>query len=104
MSAECSHCVQSLPLYQRISDKAKANSHGTQALLGLFESEAGYTDFAARGFSIPGKGDIPFHEYNIRATPTIVVVDRSGNVSNFWIGELIDEAEKTLTHLVESNT
>jgi thioredoxin-related protein len=104
VSAECSHCIQNLPIYQRIFEKSKATPRSTQALIGLFENQKEYTDFAARGFSIPGKGNILFYTYNIRATPTIVVVDRGGNIRNFWIGELTTKAEEALTHIVGSST
>jgi hypothetical protein len=106
VSPDCSHCVQSLPTYQRLFDKAKALATGgsTKTLLGLFEDDNKYAHFAARGFTIPGKANIPFHKYNVRATPTIVIVDRKGIISDFWIGELSADAESGLMRVIESNT
>lgn len=73
-----------------------------RALLGVFETEAGRRDFVSRGFSIPSKADLSFAKFRIAATPTVVVVDRNGNVNNLWVGELSERAVQTLTQIVNS--
>jgi len=101
VSGDCSHCVRNLPVYRSLFEKARSKAHSAPALLGLFESEASRRKFVSLGFDIPSRADLPFVNYRIPATPTVVVVDQSGNINTFWVGELSEKAEQALTQMLE---
>jgi hypothetical protein len=104
LDAGCSHCVQSMPTYQRLFKRASVKPDSKVALLGLFETQSSRDHFVSLGFSIPATAKLPFGRYRVNATPTVLVIDASGNVDDFWVGELSAIAEQSLVHLLDSNS
>ena len=102
LDSECSHCIKSIPVYHALFETAQKRAPKTLALLGLFEKDLGLRNFTSLGFDIPAKVNVSFAKYSIAATPTVVVVDRRGNIHNFWVGELTADAVRTLTHLLSA--
>jgi hypothetical protein len=103
---ECPHCIQSLPVYRRLFGVRQNSSSTGQAanvfLIGLFANNKSKEDFVSLGFPIPSKANVSFFKYQIAATPTAVVVDRSGRIEDFWVGELQPESIERLTRMITS--
>lgn len=105
VNADCPHCIKNLPIYEKLFEAAKGRTDRPgAAVLGLFQTQAGYRAFASRGFTIPSKADLLFARFGVIATPTVVVIDRKGSISNFWVGELSEAAIQTLTQIVKSTS
>lgn len=103
LDADCSHCVQSMPTYQRLFKRARVKPNSKVALLGLFETQSSRDQFVSLGFTIPATANVSFARYRVSATPTVLVVDARGKIDDFWVGELSATAEQSLAHILESN-
>jgi hypothetical protein len=106
LDSTCVHCLQSVPTYANLYEATRRKPKSSLALYGAFaDGQKGLDVFKERGFMIPSARQVVSLEtYRIAATPTIVVVDRSGTVEDFWVGELSGESLLQLTRLIEGTT
>ena len=69
-------------------------------MLGLFEHASGAREFESRGLKLPVSVTVPFAKYGVGGTPTVVIVDNSGKIDNFWVGELSPRALATVASIL----
>lgn len=91
MSAGCDHCTASIPFYQKLVALATPTK-GPQIVAVLPQEEVEGRDYLDREqLKIANVQKVDFDDLKIRATPTLMLVDRTGTVSKVWVGELKPE-------------
>jgi hypothetical protein len=103
LDSTCVHCIASLPTYKRLYDKVRERPGSAVAIVGFFPSGNQINEFRKRGFELPAKS-VSFASFQVRGTPTVILINKEGTIENFWIGELPPDAEQRLTQLIESTT
>jgi peroxiredoxin len=99
----CTYCARSMPFYRRLTEEAAA--HGVR-VIGLTEEEL---DTNRRFLS---SNDLHFdrvvsainNSFTLSATPTVLVVSRSGAVIDSWVGLLAPAQEQNALDAVLRST
>ncbi len=93
LSTTCRFCTESAPFYQRLArEKAKNGSVNLVAVLpqSVGESQKYLNDL---GVSVDDIKQAQLAALPVRVTPTLIIVDRTGSVTESWIGKLPAEKE-----------
>lgn len=85
LSTACHFCTESSPFYQRI-----VKERGSTRLIALVPQaeEEGHTYLRNLGVGIDEVMQVPFRGMGLTGTPTLLLVDGNGVVSDVWIGAL----------------
>jgi thioredoxin-related protein len=93
LSQGCHFCSESVPFYQRLAEEVK--SHGDIRLLAVLPQSPGEGQKYLDDLGVPIK-DVKQAELSsipVRGTPTLVLVDSKGVVTDAWIGKLPADKE-----------
>lgn len=99
MNTTCVHCQESVPF---VNDLAKTSGSGTQEvsaagvqIVGVFPNSANdVREFAEqRHLQIQTIAGVPLNGLTVTATPTMILVDNSGKVLDFWIGTIPEKMQ-----------
>jgi hypothetical protein len=94
MTARCDSCNESIPFYKRLMT---ARDKGAEMrIVAVFPDKKDEVDtFIRRNELIMDTIDeADLKSINVSATPTIILVDTNGRISNFWIGKLSESDEQ----------
>src|SRR6516162_5447315 len=88
----CHFCEDSAPFYQRLA--AQPQQAGS-TIVAVFPDTADAVKevVQSEGLRIHALAGVPFEKLKIDATPTLLLVNRSGTVVNAWIGMLSPRQE-----------
>jgi len=95
LGTKCQFCLASEPFYRRLTAKPLPNVH----TLAVFheERQVGQEYLKGRHISIQDVRAAPLAAVSARGTPTLILVDRNGDVIQSWLGQLTTgEEEKVL--------
>jgi hypothetical protein len=90
VSTACHFCTQSAPFYQRI-----VKEHGDVRLIALVPQPAseGQAYMKKLGLEVNDVRQVSFEGLGVGATPTLILVDGDGKVTNTWVGALKPDKE-----------
>jgi hypothetical protein len=102
LNTKCIYCSESLPFFKKLA-AANGLSSGTLHIVAIFPNKT--QDVAIylkeNDFSVDTVAEVEFSHLNISGTPSMVLLDNKGRVSDFWIGKLSDgEADKLIGSLI----
>ena len=105
LNTNCSYCRESLPFYRKL---VLANGLANESLrvVAVFPNKAEEVARYAKENDLlfDAIADLQFSRYKISGTPTMILVNNSGEVNNFWVGKLPDiEADRLIRSLTSSN-
>ena len=88
----CHFCEDSAPFYQRLAAQPQ---QGGSTIVAVFPDTADAVKevVQSEGLRIHALAGVPFEKLKIDATPTLLLVSRSGTVMNAWIGMLSPRQE-----------
>jgi hypothetical protein len=93
LSTNCHYCTESAPFYQRLAQqKAGRTDLRLVAVLPQVISEA-QKYLNEHGVTVDEIGQAPPLSVSAKATPTLIMVDRTGSVVDSWVGKLPPEKE-----------
>jgi hypothetical protein len=97
MSTTCHFCEESIPFYNKLSDGLR-NTSGSPTFVALFrESTEQVSAFSQqRGLTVSTVAAVDFRTLHVAGTPTIILLDESGKVVDFWVGKLSTEEEQAV--------
>ena len=88
----CRYCDESAPFYRRLWQQRSGSDPRMIAVVPGDKAEVGkYLN--ELGVVVDGVVNASLSDIHISATPTLVLVDRSGRVSNVWVGKLDSNRE-----------
>ena len=90
LSTTCRFCSESAPFYQKIS-----KDHGDTRLVAVFPqvNAEGERYLEKLGVKVDEVKQVSFTELGITGTPTLLLIDKTGKVTNLWEGALPPERE-----------
>lgn len=97
----CHFCEDSMPLYRQLSslqETHRLKAHVTAVLPDIAESAGEF--LRGNNVTLPFVGGVQLRTIEVTGTPTILLVNRQGEVKGLWVGVLSREAEQQLLHSV----
>jgi thiol-disulfide isomerase/thioredoxin len=100
MSTKCHYCVESLPFYKQLAEAQRNN--GRVRIVAVFPNNADEVrQFVQQNnLNLETIADVSLATLNISGTPTAILIDNSGRVSDFWIGKQPPEIEQQILKVV----
>jgi thioredoxin-related protein len=92
ISPTCHFCRDSEPFYRQLAETAGLKTH-LLAVLPVPQSEAETYVHASISPSLESMS-APLSQVNVRATPTLLLVNSRGKVEKAWVGKLDDASQK----------
>jgi hypothetical protein len=95
LSSQCTYCLHDLPLYRQIS-AARSSSGGLMHLIAVLPEK---TAAAAAFLESSGVGtdnvlSMAPLEVGVQMVPTLLLLDESGKLKKYWVGEMNPEHER----------
>lgn len=96
LSENCHYCVESSPFYRRLAELS--TKPGAPRVVVVFpgEAEAGRRFLSELEIPLATVVQASSRVTGVRATPTVLLVDRSGHVAASWRGKLSEKREKEI--------
>lgn len=96
LATNCRFCTESAPFYQQLAQEKARRGHGAIiAILPQGADEAKkYLD--DHGIAVDEIKQATLISIGVRATPTLLLVDRTGSVIDSWVGKLPAEKESVV--------
>jgi hypothetical protein len=95
MSTNCHFCEDSIPFYNSLGESLQ-KIPGSPAVVAVFpdtpEHVAAYAK--AKNLKVPYIPAIDFKSLSVSLTPTMIWLDKSGKILDFWVGKLSSDNEK----------
>jgi len=93
LSTTCRFCTESAPFYQRLAQEKAKN--GGVSLIAVLPQSIGESQkyLTGLGVSVDDIRQAPPDAVKAVATPTLIMVDRTGSVTQSWVGKLPAEKE-----------
>jgi hypothetical protein len=104
MDANCDSCRESLPFFSTLVDKLRGKP-GDARLIAMFQGGEEQTRRYAEQSRLNTDTvfGVDFKLLDVSALPSIILIDSTGTVLDFWIGKLSkDSEEQILKHLTAS--
>ena len=106
LSTQCKYCVQSAPFYRTLASM-RGNLVQHTRILGVFpEDEASVKSFLAKSqVEIEFRSDVDLSNLNVLSTPTLILLDKSKNILDSWVGTLSTEQQAEVVKTIsEANS
>lgn len=99
----CPYCTKSAPLYRKLIDQARAKNRKIIAIL-PDEPEKAREYLRSLGLQIDDVRQADLQAMSIQGTPTLLVLNRTGNILKIWYGQQPEaENEKILKDIFASS-
>jgi hypothetical protein len=104
LSSQCPYCVQDLPLYQQLS-AWRAASGGELRLVAVLpeKTESGAKFLGGAGVSTDRVLSLAPVDLGVQIMPTLLLLDESGRLKQYWVGELDLERRKELLAVLRAS-
>ncbi len=97
LSSKCDHCSESLPFYKQITFEQRKNINASHIVAIFPESQSEVEQFAGQEeLNLDTVAGVDFYALNLVATPTVILIDNSGKIIDFWIGKLSKNVEQEI--------
>lgn len=94
INTNCAYCTQSVSFYNRLVNIQRGRTETTRIIAIFPNSEEDVRQYVQRErLNVDAVAAVDFRSLNVAGTPTVILVDRSGRVLDFWIGMLPTVAE-----------
>ena len=101
LQTTCHFCNESTPFYKRLIESVKDKNIKIVAVLpqSVEESTAHLTKLGLSGLEIK---QAPISVLDTSGTPTLIITNQKGEVTNFWVGKLPPEKETEVINTLNS--
>lgn len=100
LSTKCNYCKESLPFYKQLYGEQQTAGHVTRMVAVFPDPKSEVEQYKAQNqLSVESVSALNYSTINITGTPTLILVDSSGRVLDFWVGKLSKEEEQ---HVIEA--
>lgn len=94
MNTECGYCKESIPFYQQLVSNRTEQNKNTKLIAIFPEGQDAVQQYLEENqLEIESISSADFKALNLAGTPTMVLLDSSGKVIDFWVGKIPKEAE-----------
>lgn len=105
MNTTCHYCSESIPFYNQLVE-TQHNTNNTTAIIAVFpNSENEVKEYVRQNqLNITTiAASIDFKALHVAGTPTIILIDNSGKIRDFWVGKLSKDEEQQVIKAVVMN-
>lgn len=101
LSTKCNYCQESLPFYKRLLGEQQRAGQRTR-MVALFPNPTTEVEQYKQQnqFHIDSVPELNYSTLNVTGTPTLILVDSTGSVLDFWVGMLSKDDEQQLIEAV----
>jgi thiol-disulfide isomerase/thioredoxin len=101
LQTSCHFCNESAPFYKRLVEETKGRNIKLVAVFPttVEDSERHLTELGVTGFEVK---QAPISDLDASGTPTLIITNDKGEVTNFWIGKLPAEKETEVINQLNS--
>jgi Redoxin. len=99
LQTRCHFCNESAPFYKRLIESAQ---HENVKLVAVFPTgkEEGVEHLKGLGLTNLDVKQAPLESLQVSGTPTLILTDRKGEITNYWVGRLTPDKETdVIAHL-----
>jgi thioredoxin-related protein len=90
----CHFCEDSAPFYQRLNSQQQQGGSNSRIVAVFPDTNDAVKEVVqSEGLGFQALSGVPLERLNVSATPTLLLVDKSGTVLNAWIGMLSPRQE-----------
>jgi thioredoxin-related protein len=101
MSTKCSYCSESVPFYQQLTKKQHEDGTATRIIAIFPEMQDEVNQYIQQNqLGMTTVASVDFKPFNIGGTPTMILVDNSGKVLDFWVGRLSKDDEQQVVKAI----
>lgn len=95
LSTKCTYCKESLPFYKRLLGEQQTAGQVTRMVAVFPDPKTDVEQYKEQNQlseeSVPA---VNYSTLNVTGTPTLILVDSTGRVLDFWVGKLSKEEEQ----------
>ena len=103
LSTTCHYCNESAPFYKRLLAEQQASGNRTQMVAVFPNSKTAVERYQAQNqLYFKCVTELKNITPNVTATTTLIVVDSTGHVLDFWVGKLSKEDEEQVVTMLKS--
>lgn len=89
LNTGCHFCEQSVPFYQKLAETQGPAGNDLEIIAAFPNAANMVGEFMTRAnLRIRSVAEVPLEKLRVNATPTLILVDRSGQVERSWVGML----------------
>jgi hypothetical protein len=99
ISTSCHFCTDSQPFYRKLQQEAGKGIKFVAVLPQSVGEAQRYLNGA--DLNLDGIRQVSFPDLGVKATPTILLVNRSGVITNVWIGKIPPEQENEVLSVLK---
>jgi thioredoxin-related protein len=103
MNTQCGYCTKSIPFYNELA-KLEQNSKTPLHIVAAFPNQAEQVRqyVEQHQLKLESKDSIDFAQLKVAGTPTMILVDQSGHVIDFWVGGIPPEDQQKVLAAIAS--
>jgi hypothetical protein len=101
LRGDCHYCIDSMPFYRRLSDLEKKSLHAHLLVVMPNDPKSGAAALQSGGLTIDSVFDQPLEPIGVSGTPTLLLLDSDGRVTDAWGGQLTVQGENDVIAAVE---
>lgn len=101
LQPQCKFCTESAPFYQKLATKHSEKTSFKLVAVSPVPVASTQQYLASLGVSIPEVKQATLQSLGLTGTPSLVLVDKTGIVKNFWLGKLRGETESEVLSLLQ---
>lgn len=103
MSTRCVYCDESAPFYRQLAGAQLRGDRSVRLVAVLPNSEEEVRQYMQqRQLQIAAIPAVNLRTLKVAGTPTLILVDGSGRVLDFWVGKLSLDAEQQVLKIISS--
>lgn len=101
LQTTCHFCTESVPFYKRLVEETKGKNIKVVAVFptSVEESTAHLTKLGVTGMEVK---QAPISALDASGTPTLILANQKGEVTNYWVGKLPPEKETEVINKLNS--
>ncbi|HKS30189.1 MAG TPA: redoxin family protein [Pyrinomonadaceae bacterium] len=101
VNTECHFCTESIPFYNELAKLQQMKDKGTRIIAVFPNAESEVQQYVKQNqLQVEAIAGVDLKTFNVRGTPTMILVDRNGKVLNFWIGKLSEDEKKQAVNIL----
>ncbi len=102
VSTKCNYCTESLPFYRKLLEKQQAAQPATRVVAVFPNPKTEVEQYKHQNqLNLESVPALNYSTLGVTATPTLILVDSTGRVVNFWIGKLSEAEEQEVIEAVQ---
>lgn len=101
MSTRCHYCAESIPFYKQLAEAQRTNGRPTRIVAVFPNTEEEVRQYTQQNkLALDTISGVNLETLKISGTPTAVLIDSDGKVSDFWVGKQPPEVEQQILKAV----